>query len=163
MTLYELQGEYELLLELAEDPDPEIDQQTILDTMEAIEGEIEVKADGYARVLRQLEHDAANLKAEEKRLYTRRNVIENNMKRMKAALQAAMETTGKRKFKTDLFLFNIQKNPPALVIDDPTRVTHDFMIPQDPKIDTKAIKDAIKEGFAFDWCHMEQTESLRIK
>lgn len=161
MTLYELTEEYRMLLELAEDP--EVDPETMSDTLEALGGEIEEKADGYAKVMKQLEADAAALKAEEKRLSTRRTVCENNIKRMKAALQSAMEATGKTKFKTDLFSFGIQKNPAKLVIDDEKQIPHDFMIQPDPVPDNKAIKDALKEGFEFAWCHLEQSESLRIK
>lgn len=161
MTLYELTDEYRMLLELAEDP--EVDPETMSDTLEALGGEIEDKADGYAKVMKQLEADAAALKAEEKRLCARRTVCENNIKRMKEALQSAMEATGKTKFKTDLFSFGIQKNPAKLVIDDEKQIPHDFMIQPDPVPDNKAIREALKEGFAFNWCHMEQTESLRIR
>ena len=160
-TIYELTEEYKMLLELAEDP--EVDPETLSDTLEALGGEIEDKADGYAKVIKQMEADAAGLKAEEKRLSTRRAVCENNIKRMKAALQSAMEATGKTKFKTDLFSFGIQKNPAALVIDDQNKIPAKYLIQQEPKTDTKAIKDAIKEGSTFDWCHLEQTESLRIR
>ena len=52
-TLYELTNDYLTLLDMAEDPD--IDEQALIDTMEGIEGEIEIKADGYARVMKQLE------------------------------------------------------------------------------------------------------------
>lgn len=160
-TIYELTEEYRVLLELAEDP--EVDPETLADTLEALGGEIEEKADGYAKVMKQLEADAAALKFEEKRLSSRRTVCENNIKRMKAALQAAMEATGKKKFKTDLFSFGIQKNPAKLVIDDDRHIPHDFMIQPDPVPNNKAIRDALNEGFEFGWCHLEQTESLRIR
>lgn len=45
MNLYELTGQFLILQQMLEDPDAEID--VIKDTMEAVEGEIEVKADGY--------------------------------------------------------------------------------------------------------------------
>ena len=69
-TLYELTSEYLQLLEMAEDPD--VDLQTIADTMEAIGGEIEDKADGYARVMKQIEANAAGIKAEIGRLTARK-------------------------------------------------------------------------------------------
>ena len=52
-TLYELGNEYEQLLMIAEDPD--VDPQVLADTMEALEGEIEKKADGCARAFRKCE------------------------------------------------------------------------------------------------------------
>ena len=160
-TLYELTAEYAQLLEMATDPD--VDPELLADTMEGIGGEIEVKADGYARVIRQIEADVAGIKSEEERLSSRRKAMESNIRHMKEALQRAMQITGKTKIKTDLFSFGIQKNPPSLKIDDPTRIPHDFMIQPDPVPDSKAIKTALKEGFEFDWCHLEQGESLRIR
>ena len=59
MTLYELTDDYMKLLEFAEDP--EADPQAIADTMDALEGEIEVKAEGYAKVMKQIEADAAGI------------------------------------------------------------------------------------------------------
>ena len=45
-TLYELTNDYLTLLDMAEDPD--VEEDVLRDTMEGIEGEIEIKADGYA-------------------------------------------------------------------------------------------------------------------
>ena len=160
-TLYELTNDYLTLLDMAEDPD--IDEQALIDTMEGIEGEIEIKADGYARVMKQLEATSANLEYEEKRLMNRRKTIDRNIKRMKQALQDAMIATGKPKFKTDLFSFTIRKNPASVVIDRETCIPPEFLIPQDPKIDKKAIKAAIDRGDDITFAHLEQGESLIIR
>jgi len=160
-TIYELTDEYRFLLELAEDPD--VDPDTLADTLEALGGEIEDKADGYAKVMKQLESDAAALKAEEKRLYTRRTVCENSIARMKKALQSTMEVTGKTKFKTNLFSFWIQKNAPRLVVDNEKKVPAEYFVQPDPVRNDEAIKKALKDGAAYDWCHLEQSASLRVK
>lgn len=164
MTLYELTEDYMNLLELAEDPD--IDEQAFTDTLEGIDGALEDKAEGYAKVIRTLEGDAAACDAESKRLRNKKQTIENNIKRMKAALQYAMQATGKTKFKTALFSFGIQKNPAAVVIDEGylENIPDRFLIPQDPQIDKKAIKEALKAGEDLEGiAHLEQTESLRIR
>lgn len=164
MTLYELTEDYMNLLELAEDPD--IDEQAFTDTLEGIEGALEDKAEGYAKVIRTLEGDAAACDAESKRLRNKKQTIENNIRRMKAALQYAMQATGKTKFKTALFSFGIQKNPAAVVIDEGyiENIPDRFLIPQDPQIDKKAIKEALKAGEDLEGiAHLEQTESLRIR
>ena len=164
MTLYELNDQFRMLYELAEDPDT--DQELLESTLEALEGELEVKADGYARVMRQLEADAANLKLEEKRLATRRTACENNVKRMKQALQYAMEASGKTKFKTELFSFGIQKNPAAVVMDTDQliNIPIKYLIQQDPKIDKTKLKEDLKAGVNLDGiAHLEQSESLRIR
>ena len=160
-TLYELTEQFQELLSMALDPD--VDEQALADTMEGIECEIKEKADGYAKVIKSLEADVEALKAEEARLAGRRKNISANIDRMKRALESSMRATGKTKFKTTLFSFGIQKNPASLKIDNPDRVPAEFLIPQDPKIDTVGIKKELKEGTVFDWCHLEQGESLRIK
>ena len=163
-SLYELTDDYLALLEMAEDPD--MDEQAIMDTMEGIEGALEIKAEGYAKVIRTLEGDAAACDAESKRLRNKKQAIERNIDRMKKALQYAMETTGKTKFKTPLFSFNIQKNPAAVVVDEQyiENIPERFLVRKDPEINRKAIKDAITAGEDLEGlAHLEQTESLRIK
>lgn len=161
MTLYELTEEWLELIELAEDP--ETDPQVLADTMEALGGEIELKADGYGKVIRELEAKANALKAEETRLSTRRKAMENNVSRMKEALKMAMLAVEKPKIKTALFSFAVSNNPPTLVIDDLSKIPDSFLIPQEPKVDTAGIKAAIKSGESFDWCHTETGQSLRIR
>ena len=161
MTLYELSDDYMNLLTMAEDPD--IDPEAFADPLAGIEGAIEDKADGYAKVMKQLEATSANLEFEEKRLMNRRKTIDRNIKRMKQALQDAMIATGKPKFKTDLFSFTIRKNPASVVIDRETSIPPEFLIPQDPKIDKKAIKAAIDRGDDITFAHLEQGESLIIR
>lgn len=165
MTLYELTSEYLDLLAMLEDPD--VDEDLINDTLEGIDGELEAKADGYARVMRQMDADAKAIKAEEERLANRRKSLENRSAALKSRLQQMMEITGKVKFKTELFSFGIQKNPARVVIDDPSRIYEDYLIEQEPKIDTMAIKEALKdpeEAALWDGiAHLEQTESLRIR
>ena len=160
-TLYELSEQYQELLSMALDPD--VDPEALADTMEGLEGEIEAKADGYAKVMKELRVIADARKTEAKRLTDGAKSIETNIDRMKSALETAMWATGKTKFRTTLFSYGIQKNPPVLKIDRPEDVPAEFLIPQEPKIDTAGIKKELKEGAAFDWCHLEQSEGLRIR
>jgi hypothetical protein len=160
-TMYELTNDYLAVLDMA--TDPEIPSEVIVDTLEGIEGEIEIKAENIAKVIKELDGVVVNLKSEEIRLHDRRNVIENRVKALKETLYNAMKITGKEKFKTDLFSFNIQKNPAKLVIDDEAKIPCQYLIEQPPKIDTSAIKDLLKNNNAVDYAHLEQGESLRIK
>ena len=164
MTLYQLTEDFKALLELAEDPD--VDQEVFQDTLEGIEGEIEVKAEKYAMVMKELEASELAIKTEVDRLNARRLSISNHIRHMKLALQTAMQATGKTKFKTDLFSFGIQKNPPAVVIDEQylENIPAKYLVQQDPVIDKKKIKEDLKAGVDLDGiAHLEQTESLRIR
>ena len=160
-TLYELTNDYMNLLELAEDPD--IDEQAFMDTLEGIDGALEDKAEGYAKVIRTLEGDAAACDAESKRLRNKKQTIENNIKRMKTALQYAMETTGKTKFKTALFSFGIQKNGYSVSILDESKIPDKYLIPQEPQVDKRAIVADLKGGEQYSWAELVQTKSLRIR
>lgn len=164
MTLFELTQEFEELLEIMEDPD--VDPVTLEDTFEALGGEIEAKAEGYGKVIKQMEYNASVIKIEMERLQKKKATLENNVKRMKQAMQYAMELIGKPKLDTDLFTFRIQKNPAAVVMDVNyiEDVPEEYLIPQDPKIDRAKIKEDLKAGKDLEGvAHLEQTESLRIK
>ena len=59
MKLYELTEQYEMLQEMMYDP--EVDEQVLHDTLEAIWGEIEEKADGYAKIIFGVKADVEKL------------------------------------------------------------------------------------------------------
>lgn len=162
MTLYEITEDFARLLALAEDP--ETDPDVLADTMEAITGDFDAKADGYAMVIAQLTAEADAVKKEADRLATRRKALQANADRIKKALETAMVTVDRRKFKTTLFSFNIQKNPPRVVIDaDPWEIPVEYTTIPDPVVDTAKVKEALKAGEALTWAHLEQGESLRIR
>ena len=161
MTLYELTQEWQELLDMMEDP--EINPQAVTDTLEAIGGEIEEKADGYAKVIASLKADAEALKKEEDRLSARRKAITANIDRMKTSLEDAMRLTGKTKFKTELFSFGIQKNAPAVFIKDETKVPEMFWVVPEPVLDKKAAAEYLKAAGSTEWGEMRQSESLRIR
>ena len=159
-TLYEITGDFLKLLDMAE----ELDEEVFRDTLEGIEGELEIKADGYAKVIAELENREEGLDREIKRLSDRKKAIGTNIARIKGNLEAAMIATGKKKFKTDLFSFGIQKNPPRLVLDKGIEdIPLEFYIFQDPVADKEKIKSELKAGEKFDFAHLEQDEKLRIK
>lgn len=164
MTLYELTGEMLQLLDMAEDAD--VDEDALRDTIEAVEGEIEYKADAYAKVIKQMEADAEALKKEADRLSERKKAIDKNIDRIKKALEASMIATGKTKFKTELFNFSIAKNPAKLELAediDMDSIPAEYITFAQPTIDKTAVKNAIKAGESFEWAKMVQGESLRIK
>lgn len=160
MKLYEITGEILELLTMAEDL--ELDQKMIRDTMEGLDFEFEEKAEAYAKVVKTLEMDIAGLDEEIQRMTKRKATIKNNIDRLKRSLEGAMIATGKRKFKTPLFGFGIQKNPPSLNVLDESKIPAEFWIEQQPKLDKKAALAYVKEN-EVDWAELSQTESLRIR
>ena len=158
-TLYELVGQYLELMEMAE----EADDQVFMDTLDGIEGEIEEKAENYAKVIRMLDSDVECIDKEIKRLQEKKKTIGNNVKRIKESLYMAMVTTGKKKFKTALFSFGIQKNPASVSVEDEKLIPERFWKQQDPVLDKKLLSDFLKENGDMPYAKLVQTESLRIR
>ena len=144
-NLYELTQEYLSLLELAEDP--EIDPEVFQDTLEGMEGEIEYKADGYAKVIKELEAEADKFKKEAERCAEKHRTISNNIKRMKESLKNAMLATGRTNFKTDLFRFSVAKNGGKQPIEyvDGKEIPEEYRF-YEWKPDTVSIKQALDAG-----------------
>lgn len=161
MNLFEISNEYLAILQLAEDPD--VDPEVLADTMEGIEADFESKADAYAYIIATLKGDAATIDAELKRLKARKDSIENNADRLKKSLEEAMRVTKKTKFKTAMHSFNLQKNPQSVYLIEGAEIPDTYLIPQEPKVDKKAILADLKAGKKFDFAELQQTEGLRIR
>lgn len=160
-TLYEIKGQFKELMEMADECN--LTQDDIKDTLEGLDYELEEKADAYAKVIRTLECDVDSVDAEIKRLTDKKRRIQNNISSMKRSLESTMIELGKKKIKTPLFGFNIQKNPPSVNILDESKVPDNFRIKQPDKIDRKSIIAELKESGNTDWAELVQTESLRIR
>lgn len=164
-SLYQITENYDVVLNMLYDE--EIDEQTILDTLESIEGEFEDKADGYAKLYKSLKYDTKIIEEEIDRLRARLNTFENRAKSLKDTLEANMKQIGKTKFKTTLFSFNIQKNgglqPLRLDVLDVKELPKAYRIPQDPIPNNEKIR-ALLETKQVPWAHLEpRSESLRIR
>lgn len=159
-TLYELTDRYRNILEVAE----MLDAEQLDEALAGIDDDIEVKADGYARVIKELDNTADGLDKEIKRLTDRKKTITNNAKRMKESLQDSMLLTGKTKFKTDLFSFNIQKNAASLSVLKEDNIPKRFYEEQAPKLDKRGLLKYLKETEEeLEGVEIKQTESLRIR
>ncbi len=160
-NIYQLANNYETVLNMLYNE--EIDEQMIFDTLESIEGEIEEKADNYAKIIKELEAKQKARKEEAKRLTDGAKVFENRVKALKNNLFNAMKETGKTKFATNLFSFNIAKNggKQALTIDGDVPEEYTKTIIEN---DTDKIRQALENGENLPFAHLEpRGESLRIK
>lgn len=158
-SLYELTGQALALKQMAFDG--EVDEQTFKDTMESLQYEIEDKADAYAKIDKMLDSEINGLASEISRLTARKKALENNQDRLKRNLESSMIALGKTKFKTLLFSFGIQKNPPSVNVTG--KVPKRFYIVQEPKLDKKALIEYVKEHGNTKYAELTQSESLRIR
>ena len=165
-TLYELTGEYLRLLEMADDP--EVDGQAFADTLEGLGGMIEVKAEGYARIIKELERkkaikqaDADAFKAEYDRKMDHIKMIDNRITKMKGNLSNTMVVTGKTKFDTENFKFYIRQTT-STIIDNKEAVPNEYCkFEKKPVLND--IKTAIQAGKEVAGAHIVTKDGVIIK
>lgn len=161
--LYEIKNEFNELLLMADEQGLSLDD--IKDTIDGIEFEFEEKADSTAKMIRTLIADADAVKAEKDRLADREKALRNSADNLKKYLETMMLEVDKKKFKTKLFSFNIQKNAPSVKVEVEELLSKKYLIPQPDKVDKKQLLKDLKAGVieANENMRLVQTESLRIR
>lgn len=167
-TLYELTSEYLQLMNMLYDEDEDLD--CILDTMEGVDFELEMKADNYAIMIDSFQSDVDHLEKEIKRLQARKKTIQNRIAGLKWRLQNSMEATGKTKFKTKLYDFNIAQSGGVrkITVDvDVNDLPEELRMkqPDVPNMDAiRKLVEASGENERCEYAHFEpRTKSLRIR
>lgn len=165
-SLYELKASYQALMERLYDD--ELPEGAVIDTLDSIEGAIEEKAEGYSKIIRQMEADIEANKAEEKRLANRRKVLENRKEALKENLFNAMKAVGTAKIRAGLFTVSIQKNggKRKVALDVETAALPHQFLEVELSPDKEALRRYMEEQGveSCEYCHLEeQGESLRIR
>ena len=88
MKLYDLADDYRAVQDLFEAGD--IDEQTMVDTLESIEGTINQKAENIILMTRNMQGDQDAIKKEIDRLKAKEKAIDNKIKNIKGYLLAQM-------------------------------------------------------------------------
>ncbi len=147
LNLYELTEHYLRALDFLTDPENEIDQQTAVDTIESLDGELDDKLINVGRVIANLEAAADNIKAAEKRQADRRKSLENKAAWLREYLVKNMAATGHNKVSADDIALSLAKLPGSVQIEDETAIPASFWQEKIEKVlDKKAISEAIKAG-----------------
>lgn len=158
-TLYDIQGEFLALYELALQDE---DEQAFLDTLESLKGELEAKAEGYAHVIKQLEMEEKECDRVQKTFQEKKEQRANAVKRMKEAIMSALDVAGMTEIKAGDYTFKIAKNGGVepMIIDG--EVPDNFMkVIYEP--DKNAIREALK-SLDLEFAHLEpRGRHLNIK
>ena len=161
-NLYEITGDLLTLQSMLEDS---VEDQILLDTLEGVQGEYEVKLESYCKIIKNLEVDIDALKNEAKRLTDKRKLLENNIDRLKKAMFDSMKATNTTKVKGQLFSVSIQKNGGKLpvIVDVDTAYLPKELVKVVESPDLEAISKLLEQGESPLAHWGERGESLRIK
>ena len=164
-SLYQLSQEFmEASAKLAE---MDLDPQTVTDTLEGLQGTLEVKASNVAAFTRNLEATAAAIEVAEESMARRRKAIEARAERLREYLRLAMEKTGISKIESPHFATTLKKKPPSMVIFNESLLPSDYMTDPPkpaPAPDKGLIAKAIKDGCEVPGAKLSETsDRVEIK
>jgi hypothetical protein len=127
--------------------DPDIDETTLLDTLE---GATDLH-EAIGEVVRSALEDEAmlnGLKGRLEDLKIRLERIKHRIEKKREVALAVMEDTGIEKLMQPDFTVSLRASPPGLTITSEDDIPEWFWVPQAPKLDKRAILDTIKSGTA---------------
>ena len=165
MKLYELTRQKQELLNYIESLDEEELQlsDAVGDTLEALDGAIQDKAETIAKYIRTLEEESAAIKSEEDRLKKRRSVQDAKVERMKTYLHDMLDEAQLDKVKGTLFTINFRKSTSVNVLDLDTLPEALKRTKTIVEADNTAIKDALKQGLDVPGAVLVDNRNLSIR
>lgn len=140
-SLYDITEQYRLLSEM------DIDEQTLADTLESIDGEFEDKAINICHVISSMERNLQIIFMENTRLKSRHDAVKKRQQSLKDYLRDMMVQTENYKIVSPLFTISTIKPRDKVVILDASKLSENVL---NSKIvitpDKKLIKELIDSG-----------------
>lgn len=93
---------------------------------------------------------AESVAATIKRFAERKSRLEARAERARTAVALAMEMAGLKKVELPEAVLTIKATPPKAIVTDEAAIPSKFWKPSDPKLDKKAVLDALKAGEKID-------------
>lgn len=145
MKLYELSNNVIGLRDMLDDE--MIDDQTFLDTLEGIEGEIEAKTENLLKFEREILADVSAIDAEIKRLTRIKSARQNRAKALREYLRFNMDRSGITKIASPMFTATLKAPSKVLVVENEDEIPEEYWrVKTTRSLDRKAVLDALKEG-----------------
>lgn len=159
MKLYELSNAYKELLDRED-----LDLQAVVDTLDAIKDAIEIKADGIASVIDELQSSAERKKAKAKDWSESAKADLQRAQWLKQYLTSELDNAGIKKVETDNHLLSVRNFKASTVIDDFDTLPDDYKIKKTEIVGNKnRIYQALKAGETVPGAHLEDNRSVVIK
>lgn len=158
-NLYELSAKMQAVQAM-----DDIDEQTLIDTLESLEMEFAEKASNIARWVRDLEGDSEKIYAEIKRLRDKKAEMDRKAESLKEYVRQAMIASGRTKIEDGINTWKTQNNPPKVNVLNEELIPLCYYIEHiERKVDKNAIKQAIVGGFSVPGAALEQEIGIRLR
>lgn len=172
MKLYEITDNYRKLFDTFNDCDDLSDEeiQAYFDTLEAIEGEFDIKAENIACFIKELNGEVELLAAEISALKARKSAKENLVFRLKNMLIDNMQATGIKKIDRPKAKLSLRNNAESTSFAKESEFIRwakanncDYLRFPEPEINKAAVKQALQNGEEIPGAQLVRTVSVIIK
>ena len=164
MNLYELNQNFNNLIEVLENTEDENIKELIKNSMDQLTLETNEKIENIIKYIKNLESEAEALEKESKRLNDRKIKTLKKVDNLKGYLKDFTSSLESKKYNTGIFNISIRKNAAAIIIEN------EFLVPQEyckteviRKVDKIALKEKLKAGEVIVGVKLQQSESIIIK
>lgn len=164
-SLFSLTEQYRSLQALAES-ETDIPEEVIADTLEALGGELELKAQNVARFALNQEAMAEAIEGAADAMKQRAQRLRKRTAHLRNYLLTNMQAAGLQRIESPEIVLAIKNNPESVVVFAEADLPERFMVQPEPppkRADKAAIKAAIKAGEDVPGARLERGQRLDIK
>lgn len=164
MHLFELNEKFDAIVAMIEDDDNGIDKQVLIDTLESIELDRDLKLDNLATLI---ERNNAYINAyaeKQKKLQAAKKQLQTANDRFQWYMTQTMDQAGMKELKTENHMLRPRNYKASVVVDDTSVIPDQYMVTKTTVTpDKTAIYKAIKAGEEIPGVHTKPNRKTVIK
>lgn len=158
-NIFAVSERYNNVMRLFEDEN--VPQEEANEALMEVMDDVVSKGENGIIYLHKLQNTIEAAKMEKKKIDSFIKSLESRKRRVENAYLYALDNMKMKSIMTGRGELKVKKNPPAVVVDDLTKIPTKFQSQKiQVDIDKVAIKAAIKAGENVEGCHLEQAVSL---
>ena len=164
MHLFELNEKFDAIVAMIEDDDNEIDEQVLIDTLESIELDRDLKLDNIATLIERNNAYANAYAEKQKKLQAAKKQLQTANERLQWYMTQAMDQAGMKELKTENHMLRPRNYKASVVVDDTSAIPEQYMVTKTTVTpDKNAIFKVLKAGEEVPGTHLEPNRKTVIK
>ena len=164
MHLFELNEKFDAIVAMIEDDDNEIDEQVLIDTLESIELDRDLKLDNIATLIERNNAYANAYAEKQKKLQAAKKQLQTANERLQWYMTQTMDQAGMKELKTENHMLRPRNYKASVVVDDTSAIPEQYMVTKTTVApDKNAIFKVLKAGEEVPGTHLEPNRKTVIK